>query len=125
MLAAKSAFRSAIPTAFAADTQLMEVLHTRDFANVFYDIQKRFVKIYKRGDQGSGILFRASKPALLKSDHHFVFMVPDDVIEKILIDECRKRKIMLPKLAEKRVIAPDLCVGLQIVISQLRLELAD
>lgn len=113
--------RTHIPT-WLDNASLIEVAHTRDLEGGFHDRRARFDGLIKRPHE-SGILFRALRQNIIGAKRDAAFFVPDNAMLAILMRGCHERKIRIPRNGAKKVIAPDLMVGIRIVMEDEKLTL--
>ncbi len=107
------------------EVQILDAVHSRDFHASFHDIQERFRSIYMTRNNVSGLMFRVATKGFFKREQVIGFILPDAVLEDILLAACRDKDIRLPRAAKKKVIARDLAVGFEMVFDLEGLVLAD
>ncbi|WP_412033197.1 hypothetical protein ACLIR7_08910 [Nitratireductor aquimarinus] len=104
------------------DASLVEVAHTRDLSGGFHDRRARFEGLLKPIRQ-PGLVFRALRRGIFGGNRDSAFFVPEAAMLAILMRGCADRKIRLPRNGDKKVIAPDLLVGIRIVLDDETLTL--
>ncbi|MDB5492025.1 MAG: hypothetical protein JWO78_1874 [Micavibrio sp.] len=103
------------------EVRILDTLHTRDFHKSFHNLQSRFRSLYAQSAGREGIMFRLSTGGALNGADTVGMIVRDEVMENLLIKACRNFKIVLPRSAQKVVVARDLAIGFEFVFDTLAL----
>lgn len=95
------------------DMNLVEAVHTRDIHKQFHGIRDRYANIYKDTLGKDGVMFRGGNTSRLGFDQSIEFFVPEETMLKAILFACKKANIMIPRTAQKAVIAEDLFIGIR------------
>ena len=101
--------------------KILDALHTRDYHSSFHNLQSRFRMIHAQSAGRQGIMFRLSAGGSLNGPDIIGMIVRDEVMENLLVKACRNFKIVLPRSAQKVVVARDLAIGFEFVFDTLAL----
>jgi hypothetical protein len=104
--------------------KIVEIIHTRDLANSFHDRKRRMLSLLTMTPKSDGVIFRALKPSLLNREKTLGFFVPDSVLLDAFLGICRSLKIVLPRSADKSILAEEFNIGLRISMDDSPLKLA-
>lgn len=95
--------------------KLVEAIHTRDSTRAPTD---RVIRLGGSSGplrtQRDAVVFRGTHTSTGKD---FVFFIPDATLMDMLLAECKKNNITVPRRGEKKVIAEDMYVGIDISIN--------
>lgn len=107
-------FEHIVPPAFAS-YMILGALHTRHFEDVPSELRILMRSLVK-DNPPDGVIFRIHKKNAARHEKEIGFVVPERMMLKVLVDECLKRKIPLPRKADKTCLTRELYVGFEFTL---------
>jgi hypothetical protein len=117
LIAGTSALKIFLPKAFA-EPKVTDICHTRTYDRLPAEAQRKFAQTYQRLADRDAVLVRVRGKDPDGKDVYDIFGIPDSALLPVLIMECRKRKIVLPRSATKTVIVSEIYAGLQMTFGK-------
>ncbi len=90
--------------------QIFGALHTRHFDEVLPDL-RNFMRALVKDAPPEGVIFRTRKINAGREDKDAGFVVPEKMMLDLLVAECIKRKIVLPRKADKKCFTREMYIG--------------
>jgi hypothetical protein len=95
--------------------QILGALHTRYFDDVLPDLRNLMRSLVKDMPP-EGVIFRIRKLVGGRDEKDTGFVVPEKMMLDLLVGECLKCKIPLPRKAEKKCLTREMYVGFEFKI---------
>ena len=107
-------FEHIVPAAFSS-YYILGALHTRHFEDVSAELRTLMRSLVK-DNPPEGVIFRIHKKNAARHEKEIGFVVPEKMMLGVLVDDCIKRKIPLPRKTEKTCMTRELYVGFEFTI---------
>jgi hypothetical protein len=104
-------FEKIIPLSFSS-YQILGALHTRHFSDVPEELRVLMMSLIDEMP-AAGVIFRIGKKNAARYDKEIGFVVPENLMLEVLVDECLKQKIMIPKNTIKTCLSKEMYVGFE------------